>query len=199
MNVEKALRALRENGFEARWFATAAEAADALCAELKGKTIGIGGSVTVEQMGLGDRLSRENTVFWHWRQPAAEARKNAMAAEVYLLSANAVSETGALVNIDGTGNRVAASLYGREHVIYLVGVNKLAPTLEAAIWRARNIASPLNAKRLNRRTPCALSEVMKCYDCQSPERICRGMTIHMGPMKGVGETIVVLIDEELGY
>ena len=115
MNVEKALRALRENGFEARWFATAAEAADALCAELKGKTIGIGGSVTVEQMGLGDRLSRENTVFWHWRQPAAEARKNAMAAEVYLLSANAVSETGALVNIDGTGNRVAASLYGREH------------------------------------------------------------------------------------
>ena len=199
MNVEKALRALRENGFEARWFATAAEAADALCAELKGKTIGIGGSVTVEQMGLGDRLSRENTVCWHWQQPGAEARKNAMAAEVYLLSANAVSETGALVNIDGTGNRVAASLYGREHVIYLVGVNKLAPTLEAAIWRARNIASPLNAKRLNRRTPCALSEVMKCYDCQSPERICRGMTIHMGPMKGVGETIVVLIDEELGY
>ena len=121
MNVEKALRALRENGFEARWFATAAEAADALCAELKGKTIGIGGSVTVEQMGLGDRLSRENTVCWHWQQPAAEARKNAMAAEVYLLSANAVSETGALVNIDGTGNRVAASLYGREHVIYLVG------------------------------------------------------------------------------
>ena len=199
MNVEKALRALRENGFEARWFATAAEAADALCAELKGKTIGIGGSVTVEQMGLGDRLSRENTVFWHWRQPAAEARKNAMAAEVYLLSANAVSETGALVNIDGTGNRVAASLYGREHVIYLVGVNKLAPTLEAAIWRARNIASPLNAKRLGRKTPCALSDVMKCYDCRSPERICRGMTIHMGPMKGVGETIVVLVDEELGY
>ena len=131
MNVEKALRALRENGFDARYFATAAEAADALCAELKGKTIGIGGSVTVEQMGLGDRLSRENTVFWHWQQPGAEARKNAMAAEVYLLSANAVSETGALVNIDGTGNRVAASLYGREHVIYLVGVNKLAPTLEA--------------------------------------------------------------------
>ena len=84
MNVEKALRALRENGFDARWFATAAEAADALCAELKGKTIGIGGSVTVEQMGLGDRLSRENTVCWHWQQPAAEARKNAMAAEVYL-------------------------------------------------------------------------------------------------------------------
>lgn len=145
MNVEKALRALRENGFEARWFATAAEAADALCAELKGKTIGIGGSVTVEQLGVYDRLSRENTVYWHWCQPAAEAIRQAEQSQVYLLSANAVSETGALVNIDGTGNRVAASLYGREHVIYLVGVNKLAPTLEAAIDRARNVAAPLNA------------------------------------------------------
>ena len=182
MNVEKALRALRENGFDARYFATAAEAADALCAELKGKTIGIGGSVTVEQMGLGDRLSRENTVFWHWQQPGAEARKNAMAAEVYLLSANAVSETGALVNIDGTGNRVAASLYGREHVIYLVGVNKLAPTLEAAIDRARNVAAPLNARRLHCQTPCALADPMRCHDCHSPDRICKGYVVQTRPI-----------------
>ncbi len=110
-------------------------------------------------MGLGDRLSRENTVFWHWRQPAAEAiRQTRWRSQVYLLSANAVSETGALVNIDGTGNRVAASLYGREHVIYLVGVNKLAPTLEAAIDRARNVAAPLNARRLRCQTPCALAD-----------------------------------------
>ena len=199
MNIEKALSALRENGFDARWFATAAEAADALCAELKGKTIGIGGSVTVEQMGLGDRLSRENTVFWHWRQPAAEARKNAMAAEVYLLSANAVSETGALVNIDGTGNRIAASLHGRERVIFLVGVNKLAPTLEDAIDRARNVAAPLNARRLARKTPCALAEPMHCHDCHSPERICKGFVVQTRPMGGVGKTEVFLIGETLGY
>ena len=199
MNIEKALSALRENGFDARWFATAAEAADALCAELKGKTIGIGGSVTVEQMGLGDRLSRENTVFWHWRQPAAETRKNAMAAEVYLLSANAVSETGALVNIDGTGNRIAASLHGRERVIFLVGVNKLAPTLEDAIDRARNVAAPLNARRLARKTPCALAEPMHCHDCHSPERICKGFVVQTRPMGGVGKTEVFLIGETLGY
>ena len=156
MNVEKALRALRENGFDARWFATAAEAADALCAELKGKTIGIGGSVTVEQLGVYDRLSRENTVYWHWCQPAAEAIRQAEQSQVYLLSANAVSETGALVNIDGTGNRIAASLHGRERVIFLVGVNKLTPTLEDAIDRARNVAAPLNARRLARKTPYAL-------------------------------------------
>ena len=197
MNVEKALRALRENGFEARWFATAAEAADALCAELKGKTIGIGGSVTVEQMGLGDRLSRENTVFWHWRQPAAEARKNAMAAEVYLLSANAVSETGALVNIDGTGNRVAGTLFGPKRCIFVCGINKLCPDLASAIERARNVAAPKNAQRLGRKTPCAVDG--KCHDCKAPDRICRALVVHMGVPGGFEKCEIVLIGEELGY
>ena len=199
MNVEKALNALRENGFAVRWFATAAEAADALCAEVKGKIVGIGGSVTVDQLNVYDRLSRENTVCWHWRQPAAEAIRQAEQSEVYLLSANAVSETGALVNIDGTGNRVAASLYGRERVIYLVGVNKLAPTLEDAIDRARNVAAPLNAKRLHCQTPCALAEPMRCHDCHSPDRICKGYVVQTRPMGGIGKTEIFLIGETLGY
>ena len=199
MNVEKALATLQENGFAARYFATAAETADALCAEIRGKTVGIGGSVTVEQLGLFERLSRENSVFWHWRQPAADAIRQAEGAEVYLLSANAVSETGELVNIDGTGNRVAASLSGHERVIFLVGVNKLAPTLEEAIVRARNIAAPLNARRLARKTPCALAEPMRCHDCHSPERICRGFVVQARPMGGVGTTEVLLIGEPLGY
>ena len=180
-------------------FAAAAEAAAYLDGAIDGKTVGFGGSATLDALGVYDKLAAHNTVIWHWKQEANAARKAAMQTQVYLSSANGLAESGEIVNIDGTGNRVAATLYGPEKVYFIVGLNKLAPTLEAAIWRARNIASPLNAKRLNRRTPCALSEVMKCYDCQSPERICRGMTIHMGPMKGVGETIVVLIDEELGY
>ena len=152
------------------------------------------------QLGLPEKLEAAGcTVYARGRSWDRKDTDKGVTAPVYISSANGVAETGELVNIDGTGNRVAATLYGPEKVYFIVGLNKLAPTLEAAIWRARNIASPLNAKRLNRRTPCALSEVMKCYDCQSPERICRGMTIHMGPMKGVGETIVVLIDEELGY
>lgn len=122
-----------------------------------------------------------------------------MAAEVYLLSANAVSETGALVNIDGTGNRVAASLYGREHVIYFVGVNKLAPTLEAAIDRARNVAAPLNARRLHCQTPCALADPMRCHDCHSPDRICKGYVVQTRPMGGIGRTEIFLIGETLGY
>ena len=198
MNVEKALSALRENGFDARWFATAAEAADALCAEVKGKTVGIGGSVTVEQLGVYDRLSRENTVYWHWCQPAAEAIRQAEQSQVCLLSANAVSETGALVNIDGTGNRVASTIFGHEEVYFIVGVNKLAPDYDAALWRARNVASPKNARRLGKKTPCAVRGD-KCYDCKSPERICRALVVLWERPTGIGRAEVVLVNEPLGY
>lgn len=200
MDWQKTAENMKKRGFTVRRYATGAEAAEALCGELKGQEIGMGGSVTAAHLGLPEKLEAAGcTVYARGRSWDRKDTDKGVTAPVYISSANGVAETGELVNIDGTGNRVAATLYGPEKVYFIVGLNKLAPTLEAAIWRARNIASPLNAKRLNRRTPCALSEVMKCYDCQSPERICRGMTIHMGPMKGVGETIVVLIDEELGY
>ena len=218
MDWQKTAENMKKRGFTVRRYATGAEAAEALCEELKGQEIGMGGSMTAAQLGLPEKLEAAGcTVYARGRSWDRKDTDKGVTAPVYISSANGVAETGELVNIDGTrlpvpsmftgelvnidgtGNRVAATLYGPEKVYFIVGLNKLAPTLEAAIWRARNIASPLNAKRLNRRTPCALSEVMKCYDCQSPERICRGMTIHMGPMKGVGETIVVLIDEELGY
>ena len=200
MNVEKALRALRENGFEARWFATAAEAADALCAELKGKTIGIGGSVTVEQLGVYDRLSRENTVYWHWREEMTgdEAKAKAYLADVYITSLNGVAETGELVNIDGGGNRVAATLTKHERLYFVVGENKIAPDLHRAIDRARNIASPLNAQRLHRKTPCAV-KADHCYDCKSPERICRSLNILWEKPMQIGACELILIREKLGY
>ena len=98
MNAEKALENLSRNGFDAKYFGTAAQAADYLAAQLHGKTIGFGGSVTLDTMGLYDRLSADNTLFWHWKQPADEARAAAAHAQVYLTSANAISETGEIVN-----------------------------------------------------------------------------------------------------
>lgn len=198
MELKTVCDALEKNGFAVRCFATAAEAAEKIAAEVRGKTIGIGGSMTVQELGLYDRLVQENTVYWHWKTPGAETLQKAAAAQVYLLSANAVSATGELVNIDGTGNRIAAALYGHERVIFLVGKNKIAPTLAEAIARARNIAAPKNARRLNRKTPCAQAEPMRCHDCRSPERICNGLAIHARPMGGV-RTEVILIEEELGY
>ena len=199
MNAEKTLENLRRNGFDAKYFETAAQAADYLAAQLHGKTIGFGGSVTLDTMGLYDRLSADNTLFWHWKQPADEARAAAAHAQVYLTSANAISETGEIVNIDGTGNRVASMLYGHEALYIVAGVNKLAPDLASAMDRARNIAAPLNARRLQRKAPCALAEPMRCHDCSSPERICRGFVTLARPMGGIGQTHVILVEESLGY
>ena len=199
MDLRKTAENMKARGFTVRCYATASEAAAALAEELRGRTVGIGGSMTVAQMGLAEMLERQGcTVYARSRSMSPAEAEQAGRAEGYISSANGIAETGEIVNIDGTGNRVAATLYGPKKLYLIAGRNKLAPTLQDAVWRARNIAAPLNARRLNKETPCTVGEP-KCHDGRSPERICRGMTIHMAPMKGVGETIVVLIDEELGY
>ena len=199
MDLRKTAENMKARGFTVRCYATASEAAAALAEELRGRTVGIGGSMTVAQMGLAEMLERQGcTVYARSRSMSPAEAEQAGRAERYISSANGIAETGEIVNIDGTGNRVAATLYGPQKLYLIAGRNMLAPTLQDAVWRARNIAAPLNARRLNKKTPCTVGEP-KCHDCRSPERICRGMTIHMAPMKGVGETIVVLIDEELGY
>ena len=129
MNLETAVKNLTAHGFSVRVFRTAQDAANAISQELSGKTVGFGGSVTLEQMQLFETLQKNNTVYWHWKQTPAQALENARSAQVYLTSANAVSETGEIVNIDGTGNRVASMLYGHEALYIVAGVNKLAPAL----------------------------------------------------------------------
>ena len=129
---------------------------------------------------------------------ADEVRERAMHAETYLSSANALAETGEIVNIDGTGNRVAGTLFGHKRVFFVVGRNKLAPTCDEAIRRARNVAAPKNALRFGVETPCVANGGDRCYDCKSPARICRGLVVLWEAMRGC-ETEVVLIDEDLGY
>ena len=187
---------LEARGFSVRTFATAAEAAAYLNEAIDGKTVGFGGSVTLQDMGLYELLGSHNEVHWHWVN-GQEERKTAMGTQVYLSSANGLAETGEIINIDGSGNRVASTLYGHEKVYLVIGRNKLAPTYDEALWRARNIASPKNAQRLGCKTPCAVKGD-RCYDCKSPGSICRGLVVLWGPMMGV-EAEVVLVDEELGY
>ena len=186
---------LETRGFSVRTFATAAEAAAYLNEAIDGKTVGFGGSVTLKDMGLYELLGSHNEVHWHWVN-GPEERKAAMRTQVYFSSANGLAETGEIINIDGGGNRVASTLYGHEKVYLVIGRNKLAPTYDEALWRARNIASPKNAQRLGRKTPCAVKGD-RCYDCKSPERICRGLVVLWGPMMGM-ETEVILVDEDLG-
>lgn len=194
-DLEKLQKSLEAEGFAVSRFDTAAQAADYLDAALDGKTIGIGGSITVQEMGLGERLAKHNTVLWHW---AGSTTQEAAGAQVYLTSVNGAAETGELINIDGTGNRVASGLFGHEKVYFIVGRNKVAPDYDAALWRARNVASPKNARRLGKKTPCAVRGD-KCYDCKSPERICRALAVLWERPTGIGRAEVVLVNEPLGY
>ena len=198
MNIQRTIDSLTREGFVARYFDTAKEAADYLCKSITGKTVGFGGSVTLEQMGLYEKLAENNTVYWHWKTNNMETRTAAAGAEVYLSSANAIAETGEIVNIDGSGNRVAATLTKHERLYFVVGENKIAPDLHRAIDRARNIASPLNAQRLHRKTPCAV-KADRCYDCKSPERICRSLNILWEKPMQIGACELILIREKLGY
>lgn len=192
---------LEKKGYTVSVFAAASDAAEYLCSGIKSKTVGIGGSMTIKEMGLYEKLRGSNEVYWHWQEyggmSAKEVLAKAAAADVYLSSANGVAETGEIINIDGNGNRVSATLYGHEKVYIIVGRNKIAPTVAAALDRARNVAAPLNAARLGRRTPCTAGE-QRCLDCNSPERICAAAVMFYERPRGA-KYEVVLIDEELGY
>lgn len=194
-NLEHTAANLEKRGFSVRRFATGAEAAAYLNQAIDGKTVGFGGSLTLEQLGLYGLLSSHNEVHWHWINGPQE-RETARTVQVYVSSVNGLAETGELVNIDGSGNRVSSTLYGHETVYLVIGRNKLADTYDEAVWRARNIAAPKNAQRLGKKTPCAL-KAGRCYDCQSPERICRALVTLWGPVTGQ-KTEILLVDEDLG-
>lgn len=195
MRVEVLMENLKKRGFAVSRFADKDLASDYLCGKISGETVGFGGSMTLQEMGLYEKLGQNNKVFWHWKNPAD--KEHYAEFSTYITSVNGVSETGELVNIDGAGNRVAATLFGPKKLYFVIGTNKLTPDLASAIERARNITAPPNAKRLDKKTPCAVTG--KCADCQSPDRICRAMVITMMPMLGCQHTEVVIIDEHLGY
>ncbi len=199
MDTKTTIENLEKHGFKVSYFETKEKATEYISDSIKGKTVGIGGSATVEEIGLFDMISKENEVFWHWKDKAPEVRKKAVGSQIYISSANAVSQTGEIVNIDGNGNRISAMLFGHENVYIIVGTNKITEDLDSAIKRARNIAAPLNAKRMNAKTPCASSDEIKCFDCDSPGRLCRGMSIVERNMRGNAQTEVIIINEELGY
>ena len=200
MEFQTLTKNLRTLGYIVREFDHGSEAADYLKNELAGKSVGIGGSGTAQQLKLNEVLSPVCQVIWHMApaegMTAAQCRAAASRADVYITSVNGVAETGELINIDNTGNRVGASLFGHETVYLIIGENKVASDY-AALWRARNVASPLNAQRLGRKTPCA-DKADRCYNCKSPDRICRALTVFWEKPVGCNYE-VLLIHENLGY
>ena len=194
-NITNLLGNLTRRGFAARYFDSREQANAYLAERMAGKSVGIGGSVTVKEMGLDRALTDAGATIFSHQMGSTPAQ--AAQAECYISSLNGVAETGELVNIDGTGNRVASTIYGHKELFLVFGVNKVEEDLERALWRARNVAGPKNAMRLGRKTPCALRGD-RCYDCDSPERICRALAILWGPPKGFDIVEVIVVGEHLG-
>ena len=196
MDLEKTMKNLEMRGFKVKYFETGKDAAAYVDGEIDGSTVGMGGSKTVEALGLFDMLSAHNDVAWHWRTPGRETLLKALTADCYICSANAITEDGQLLNIDGTGNRISATTFGHKKVFIVAGTNKICPDFDSALSRARNVAAVKNAGRFDIKTPCKIDS--KCHDCRSPQRICKALSVLWGPMGGM-ETEIVLVGEELGY
>ena len=167
----------------------------------KGASIGWGGSVTLEEIGLIEFIKNGDykIVNRDLAKNPDEQRKiygEICCSDFFLMSTNAITLDGELINIDGRGNRVAFLCYGPQNVLILTGMNKVVSNIEEGLNRTRNIAAPPNAIRLNKKTPCAVTG--KCEECYSPECMCGQFVITR--RSGVPNRIkVILIGEELGY
>jgi hypothetical protein len=164
--------------------------------------VGVGGSVTIRELGILDPLKvKGNTILDHWipglsGEKSLEIRKAQMSSDLFLSSSNAITMNGELVNIDGIGNRVNAINFGPKKVVLFAGYNKIVGDVDEAIKRVRNEATPPNAKRLGLDVPCA--KLGWCVDCNSPDRVCRVIVIHeRRPI--FTDMLVILVGEELGY
>lgn len=195
------VEAMKKRGFEAYYVSTAEEAREkALELIHENSVVSWGGSMTIDEIGLKQAvIDRGYKVINRDEAESPEERmelmRKALTCDVFLMSANAVSEDGQLVNIDGNGNRVAALCYGPKEVIVVAGMNKVAGNLEEAYARARKFAAPVNAQRFNLATPCGKTGL--CADCLSPECICSQIVVTR--RSSGGRIKVILVGEELGF
>ena len=173
----------------------------------EGASVGIPGTVTIRELGAVDALvARGNRVVHHWDpsftlQQRDEARFEEMNCDALLVSSNAITKEGVLVNIDGSGNRVAAMCWSRGDRIFVVSMNKVCPDIESAIARVRECATPPNALRLGCKTPCAVTGCHAKNGCVSPASLCRAVLItEQAPTMPSGKkSYVILVGEPLGY
>ncbi len=200
---KRAVEKLVAHDFKAIYAETTEKAIQELWKHLSPKQrIGVGGSVTIRGLGILEKLEAQGyTIDDHWKpglstENILEVRKSQMTSDLFLSSANAITLNGELVNIDGIGNRVNSINFGPGKVILVAGFNKIVKDVQEAIERIKNVAAPLNARRLNIDVPCA--KAGKCVDCNSPNRICRVVVIHERKPSWT-DILIILVGEELGF
>lgn len=195
------ITALKQNGFGVEYFETGSDLKVHMLSNIDAtKSIGIGGSQTIHDIGLHKVLmDRGNPVYWHWladEKQRAEVLNKASNADIYLSSSNGITEDGKIVNIDGLGNRTSSLCFGHEKVYIIIGTNKISKNVSESINRIKTEACPKNAERLNLQTPCRYSH--KCTDCRSQDRMCNiTAIIEKKPMKA--DITICIINEKLGF
>jgi L-lactate utilization protein LutB len=201
--IETTLAGLKKHGFEALFFPTSADARQEILRRIPARArVGIGGSVTLREIGILDDLShRGNTLYNHWQEGLSkegrfEMGRKQQTADFFLASTNALTQDGKLINVDATGNRVTSMVFGPPQVIVVTGTNKIVKDLAEGLERIKKVVAPRNCQRRKDPTPCAVDGV--CRDCNSPGRLCRITTIiERKPFDT--NLAVFLIGEELGY
>ncbi len=199
----KAVEALTKNNFKATYVKSRQEAIGQILALIPpDATVGIAGSWTIREIGLHTKIEEQGNVIYDHGKPGISLndsmpiRRNELVADVFLTGTNAITLDGKLVNVDGFGNRVAAMIFGPKKTIVVAGVNKIVRNVDEAERRIETVAAPLNAKRLNRPTPCTQTGI--CQDCQSPGRICNVTTIIRKNIPAA-DMHIFIIGEQLGF
>ncbi len=201
--VNESIKNLKKHDFEALFAVDRLAACEEILKRVPSdKTIGVGGSVTIREIGIIDKLKKQgNIIYDHWqddlsKEESLRIRKTQQSSNIYLTSANAITITGEIINIDGFCNRISTMAFGPDEVIFVAGKNKLVRDVKEGIERVKNIAAPMNAKRFGADTPCAT--LGRCVDCNSPQRICRG-TLILERRPFATKMLVIIVMEDLGF
>lgn len=202
MSYDKLIENFRLRNIEAKYYENIEDARDVILSLIPIEcTVGIGHSATLQKMDITNQLvERGNIVFDKElakdKKECTEIKKKALLTDWYITGSNAISADGRIVNVDHSGNRVAAITFGPDKVIIVVGKNKITNNLEEAIYRVKNVACPLNAKRAGYNPPCV--KLNKCVDCTSKERVCNSLSIIEG-QSDENRIKLFIINEELGF
>lgn len=203
MKINRTIEALKKNNMNGYYAKNRDEVIELIKGIVKeGSKVAVGGSETLSELGILEHLRSGRYDFLDrykeglTREEVTNIFKQSFLADAYLSSCNAITENGELYNVDGNGNRVAAMLYGPDKVIVICGINKIVKDVDEAIKRNREISAPMNAKRLNKKTPC--TKVGYCMNCNSPERICNEYTL-IKKQRSSERMHVIFLNENLGY
>jgi hypothetical protein len=200
--AERTIAALKKNHFEAQYVPKASDALEALWKMIpEGATVGVGGSLTLNQIGFQDAVQKRPVKFLNpfakglSPEESGKVRREILTADFFVGSSNAVTEDGKLFNIDATGNRVAPMMFGPKKVVLICGVNKIVKNLAEAQSKVQEWTSPMNVKRLGYKPPCGQTGV--CVDCSAPDRICNAYVV-LAKKPRLTDYLILLVGEFLG-